>query len=409
MTTPHAPQPFSGRPRTAIYTAAFAADARRAYREMRRRHPSLAEVELAPGTPATLVIGYDTAMRILDEAEHFPADPRRWQDRLPAGSPVVSTLGWRPNALRTEGSDHRRFRAAGSDALGAVDLPALHNVVEEIAVTLVNEFCTVGAAELIGQYVYPLVCTTIEMMLGIDPDIGEQLAAGAALTFDTAADPDVATEIMVTALREQVRRTRADPGDDVTSRLLTHPTGLGDEELIEQIATLYTAAVEPQVHLIVNALLLLVTDEPAGGGLRDGSLSTRDALDRVLFDNPPLANYCARYPRQPTLIDGVWLPADEPVLVSIAACNDDPKVRGGERNGNRSHLAFGAGRHRCPAQSAAYRIAEDAVDQLLDAIPDARLQGCPSELLWRPGPFHRSLMALPVEFQPAPPLNPVRR
>ena len=286
---------------------------------------------------------------------------------------------------------------------------AMHTLVEDIAVTLINDFCTVGEAELIGQYVYPLVCTAIDTMLGIEPDIGEQLATGATESFDNAADPDDATEMMVTALQDHVRRKRADPGDDITSRLLRHPAGLSDEELIEQIATLYTAAVEPQVHLIANALLLLVTDEPFSDGLHDGSVSTRDALDWVLFNNPPLANYCARYPRQPMLLEGVWLPADEPVLVSMAACNDDPKVRGGDRSGNRSHLAFGAGRHRCPAQSAAYRIAQDAVDQLLDAIPDAELQVHPSELHWRPGAFHRSLVALPVVFQPAPPMNVGRR
>ncbi|MEV5648648.1 cytochrome P450 [Nocardia sp. NPDC052254] len=409
MTTPHALQPISGGQRTAIYTEGFAADSQSTYREMRRRHPSFANVELAPDVPATLVIGYETAVQILNDADHFPADPRRWQDTVPGDSPILSTLGWRPNALRNEGADHRRFRSAGTDALGGVDLHAMHALVEEIAITLVNEFCAVGEAELIGQYVYPLVCTAIDTMLGIEPDIGEHLAAGTTQSFDNTVDPEAATETMVAALQDHVRRKRADPGDDVTSRLIGHPAELSDEELIEQIATLYTAAVEPQVHLIANALLLLVTDEPFSGGLRDGSLSTRDALDWVLFNDPPLANACARYPRQPMLMEGVWLPADEPVLVSMAACNDDPKVRGGDRSGNRSHLAFGAGRHRCPAQSAAYRIAQDAVDQLLDAVPDAELQVRASELHWRPGAFHRSLVALPVAFHPAPPLNPVRR
>ncbi|WP_227980662.1 cytochrome P450 [Nocardia spumae] len=409
MTTPHSLQPTSDRQLTSIYTDAFAADSHSAYREMRRRHPCFGDVELAPGVPATLVIGYETAVQILNDPEHFPADPRRWQGKIPPGSPILSVLGWRPNALRSEGAEHARYRTAISDAIGAIDLHAMHAVVEDIAIALINDFCTTGQGELIAQYIYPLVCAAINTMLGIENDIGEQVAAGMAATFGAGGDPEVGNKMLVTALQDHLCRTRAQPGDDVTSRLIAHAAGLTDDELVEQIATLYGAAVEPQVHLIANALLLMVTDERFSGSLHDGSLSTRDALDGVLFNNPPLANYCARYPRQPVLIEGVWLPADEPVLVSMAAANDDPKVRGGDRSGNRSHLAFGAGRHRCPAQSAAYRIAQDAVDQLLDAIPDAELEVPVSELRWRPGPFHRSLVGLPVVFPPSPPLNLVRR
>ncbi len=409
MTTPHALQPTSSGQRTAIHTEGFAADSQGTYRAMRRRHPSFAEVEMAPGAPATLVIGYDTAIQILNDPDHFPSDPRRWQDKMPAGSPILSVLGWAPNALRNEGADHRRFRTATGDALDAVDMRVMHSLVEDIAVSLINEFCVDGEAELIGQYVYPLVCTAINTMLGIEPDIGEQVAAGTAESFDTSGDPEAGNATLEPALQEHLARKRACLGDDITSSLIQHSAGLSDDELVEQIATLYRAAVEPQIHLIANALLLLVTDDPFSGSLHDGSLSTRDALDRVLFNNPPLANYCVRYPRQPMLIEGVWLPADEPVLISMAACNDDPKVRGGDRSGNRSHLAFGAGRHRCPAQSASYRIAQDAVDQLLDAIPDAELSVSSSELYWRAGSFHRSLVALPVAFPSAPPLNPIRR
>jgi cytochrome P450 len=198
---------------------------------------------------------------------------------------------------------------------------------------------------------------------------------------------------------------RAEPGDDVTTRMLQHPAGLSDTEMVHQLGTLYGAGIEPQQNLIVNTLLLILTDERFGGSVLGGSLSTRDALDEVLFTDPPMANFCISFPRQPILIDGVWLPAHQPVVISMAACNNDPEISADQYAGNRSHLAWGAGPHVCPASSMAYLIAQDAIDELLDALPEIGLAVSPSELTWRPGPFHRALTALPVVF-PAAPLLP---
>ncbi|GAB2707713.1 hypothetical protein GCM10027089_33410 [Nocardia thraciensis] len=55
--------------------------------------------------------------------------------------------------------------------------------------------------------------------------------------------------------------------------------------------------------------------------------------------------------------------------------------------------------------SVAYMIAQDAIDQLLDALPDLSLAVDAAELTWRPGPFHRALTGLPVRFPKSPPLH----
>jgi len=136
-----------------------------------------------------------------------------------------------------------------------------------------------------------------------------------------------------------------------------------------------------------------------------GSLSTRDGLDEVLFTDPPLTNYCITFPRQPILIDDVWLPAHQPVVISMAGSNNDPAISTGEYTDNRSHLAWSVGPHACPARSVASLIAQDAIDQLLDALPELHLAVPLDELVWRPGPFNRSLAALPVTFPKSPPLQ----
>ena len=382
----------------------FAADPHRVYRDMRRQFGSLVPIELAPGVPATLVIGYHTALRILNDPDHFPVDPRTWQKTISEDSPVRPMMEWYPAARYNGGAAHARYRQASTASIDGIDLHALHSMVEDIAVPLINTFCADGSADLVTQYAFPLVFEVLNQMIGCPAEIGQRVATGMAARFDTV-DAARGMEMLKAALMELIPLKRAVPGDDITSRLAHHPADLDDEEILAQLMSFYGAGIEAQRNLITNTLLLMLTDDRFGGNILSGSLSTRDALDEVLFDDPPMANFCTSYPRQPIMVDDTWLPAHQPVLISLAGCNDDPAIRGGDRTGNRSHLAWSVGPHACPAKSVAYLVVQDAIDQLLDALPEIQLAGPADELVWRPGPFHRATTALPVTFHKSPPMN----
>ncbi|WP_174187429.1 cytochrome P450 [Nocardia barduliensis] len=400
---PHGSPIDTAGPRIPLYAAEFAADPHSAYRRMRARYGSLAPVELAPGVPATLVIGYHTAVRIVNDPDHFPADPRTWQQSIPADCPVLPMMQWRPNALRNAGAEHARYRQANVAGLEKVDLYRLRDTVAQLAVPLINSFCADGSADVVRQYAFPLAFAVLNALLGCPAEIAQRAATGMAAIFE-GVDAERGNKMLIDSLGELTLLKRAEPGEDIASRMLAHPAGLSDTEMVHQLGTLYGAGIEPQQNLIVNTLLLILTDERFGGSVLGGSLSTRDALDEVLFNDPPMANFCFSFPKQPILIDDVWLPAHQPVVISIAACNTDPAISTDQYAGNRAHLAFGGGPHVCPASSLAYLIAQDAIDQLLDALPELRLAVPAEELTWRPGAFHRALTALPVVFPESPPL-----
>ncbi|WP_416565273.1 cytochrome P450 [Nocardia testacea] len=406
-TAPHAGHgsPFADDgPRIPLYAPEFAEDPHRVFRQMRREHRAMVPVDLAPDVPATLVIDHQSAVRILNDHEHFPADPRAWQQSMPADCPVLPIMEWRPIAARSTGIDQQRYREANVAALADTDLHAIRAAVEEIAVPLISAFCQTGRADLLMQYAFPLAFEVCNTLLGCPPDIGRRVAAGMAAMFE-GVDAEEGNRMIGAALAELVALKRAEPGNDVTSLLLGHPAELDEVEMIHQVTSHYGAGIELQQNLIANTLLLILTDERFGGNVLGGSLSTRDALDEVLFDNPPMANFLITYPRQPILIDDVWLPAHQPVVISIAACNHDPSIRADDHRGNRSHLSWGLGQRNCPAQTLAYLVAQDAIDQLLDALPELEIDLPPGGPTWRPGPFHRSLAALPVKFPPSPPFT----
>ncbi|WP_459547486.1 cytochrome P450 family protein [Nocardia sp. X0981] len=390
-------------PRVPLYLPEFAADPHRVYQEMRRRYGSLAPVELAPGVPATLVLGYSTALRVLNDPDRFPADPRTWQKDIPADCPILPLLEWRPMASRCAGEEFVRYRQAITASIDEVDMYAIHSVVENIAGPLINSFCEDGSADLIQQYVFPLVFQVINYLLGCPPEIGQQVAAGTAALLE-GVDAEAGNRMLGEALTNLVRLKQQEPGSDITSVLLQHPVQLTEEEVSHHVSQVYGTGIEFELNLIVNTLLLILTDERFGGNVLGGNLTSRDALDEVLFNDPPLANLLITYPRMPILLDDVWLPAHQPVVISMAACNNDPAIRSTELTGNRAHLAWGLGPHACPAQSLAYIVAEGAIDQLLDALPEMRADFPDDTPSWRPGPFHRSLSALPVTFPPGAPL-----
>ncbi|MGV9638072.1 cytochrome P450 [Nocardia rhamnosiphila] len=390
-----------------LYEPGFAADPHFAYREMRKRWGTLAPVDLAPGVPATLIIGYDTAIRVLNDPDKFPADPREWQRGIPADHPLIPMLGWRPNPLRSSGTEHGVQREALTKSLEAIDLHGVRAATARAAVPLINAFCGRGEAEVLGEYVTPLVSTVLnDEIMGCPPSIGDQVMAAVAAMFESVDTATVEANLVV-QLGRLLAAKQAVPGRDVTSRLVHNATNLTDEQKFHQAVTMYAAGCEPMRNLMANSVLILLTDPRFQPDSQGFTRPVRDAVDHTLHHDPPMANYCVSYPRAAQLVDGIWLPAHQPVVISMAAATTDPKKTTGHAQARPGwHLAFSSGPHACPmrARDAALLIVEEGITYLLDALPELAL-AIPAEALdYRPGPFQRALAKLPVVFPPSPPL-----
>ncbi|MCW2915907.1 MAG: cytochrome [Actinomycetia bacterium] len=386
--------------RTPLYDAEFAADPAGVYAKL-RAYGTFAPVELSPGVPATLVLGYDAALEVLRDPGTFPKNPQRWEKSLPPDCPVLPIMGYRPSALYTDGSVHARLRGAITDALGRVDTTVLRDYVEQSADTLIDRFAGDGQADLRGQYAKALPLLVFNRLFGCPPDIADRLVSGMIGIFELV-DAEKANAELTRGVMELIALKRARPAADVTSWLLSHPAELTDQEMADQLVLLMGAGTEPEQNLIANTLRLLLSDERFAGDLTGGSLPVEDALDEVLWTDPPMANFGFTYPERDLERDGVLLPADQPVAVSFGAANTDPSKAHGQRAGNRAHLAWSVGPHTCPAKGHARLIASVAIEKLLDRLPDMDLAVAVDELQWRPGPFHRALSALPVRFSPVP-------
>ncbi|MFI6346023.1 cytochrome P450 [Streptomyces sp. NPDC050560] len=387
--------------RCPIYGQDFAADPNGIYDQLRAHGPA-APVEIAPGVDATLVTQHEAALRVMQNPSLFVRDSRRWtalnDGRVPADSPVLGMMAYRPNCLYTDGTEHLRLRKAVTESLDQLNVSRLGRDVERIADYLIDQFSERGSAELMGEYAKLLPLLLFNKLFGCPAGIGDTLTRSISVLFD-GGDVVAAHQDLTDCLMELVTIKRREPGEDITSWLVQHPAGLSDEELKDQLIVLMGAGVEPVRNLIGSATFLLLSEDSR----QRGGLLVEDALNEVLWNVPPVANWATHFPVQDVDLGGVIIEANTPVLISFAAANRDPALTEARQAlGKGAHLSWGAGPHVCPAKSPAQLIAVTAIEKLLNALPDLTL-GAPEETLaWRPGPFHRALAELPVRFSPTP-------
>ncbi|MFD6983449.1 cytochrome P450, partial [Streptomyces sp. NPDC059956] len=94
----------------------------------------------------------------------------------------------------------------------------------------------------------------------------------------------------------------------------------------------------------------------------------------------------------------------ELVLVLLEGANFDPEAFENpdeldlERESSNANLAFGAGRHFCPASALGRAHAEIALEVLVERLPELRLAVPAENLVWRTGFIKRLPERLPVAW-----------
>ncbi|MFI6691902.1 cytochrome P450 [Streptomyces sp. NPDC050433] len=384
------------------------------YEQLRADHGPVAPVTVAPGITAWLVLGHRELLRLTREEQDFSHDPRRWgqlrEGRVPADSPILPMVGWRPALLFADGQQHRRMRAAVSDALGRINGHELRRGVRETAERLIAEFADRKQADLVSDYARKLPLMVITGLLGLDGPTGQELVKAIAGLVVANADSADASKRMGAILLALIEEKRHRPGNDVTSALLHHPARLTDEEVLHNLVVMFVAGNQTTVNWIATTLRILLCDPAFRSSLSGGHLSVDDALDLVLWRFPPTQNFPARYATRDLRFGGQEIRAGDMLILGLAAANADPDILpedGTPVVGNRSHLAFGAGPHTCPAQDPARLITRTAVDTIRHRLPDLELAVPETELAWIKSPWSKGLAALPVRFtEPQLPRGP---
>jgi cytochrome P450 len=388
-----------------LYGPQFEKDPGALYTEIRRQHGPVAPVLLEGDVPAWFVCGYREVHQVTADSQLFARDTRRWNawSQVPKDWPLAAYVVHNPSVMFAEGAEHRRRAGAISDALDAVDQFELSTQCERIADQLVDEFAGSGEADLMAQYAERIPLRAAVAMCGMPTADMPGMVRDLGLSIDSSGQESLdAYGRVQQAMARLVADKRVAPGADVPSRLLQHPSGLTDDEIVLDLLVVMAAAHQPTTYWIGNTIRLLLTDVRFATTLSGGRASVGQALNEVLWQDTPTQNFIGRFATRDTRLGGQRIRTGDLLVLGLAAANNDPHVRkhAGGAVGNRAQMSFGHGEHGCPypAPELAEVIARTSIEVLLDRLPDLMLAVPAEALTWRPSIWMRGLTSLPVRF-----------
>jgi cytochrome P450 len=372
-------------------------------------YPTLARLrESAPvsllsgggGVPIWLVPRYRDVRAALNDPR-LRQDVRRAQE-LANGQVEGLELGADTrNMLSSDPPDHTRLRRLVQGAFTARRVAAMRPLVTRITSSLLHGLS--GPVDLVRDFAFPLPIMVICELLGFPPEDKDAYRSWstALLTHGTEEAFNAALVEMRLYLDDVMARKRVEPRDDMLTDLLRASDAglLDDDELAGMIVLLLIGGHETTVNLVGTATHTLLNNPGQASWLRTHPAAMPMAVEEFLRYESPVRMATLRFTTEPIIVDGVCIPENELVLLSLGAANRDPSRFPDpdrlilDRN-DTGHVAFGHGIHRCLGALLGKLEAEVALSAVLPLLP--RMTPTGEEPEWRNTMMLRGLETLPV-------------
>ena len=356
------------------------------------------------GHEAWLVTDYAHVRHLLDDdrlgrSHREPDSAARTGESALFGGPLGN--------FDTEVVDHARIRKLLQPHFSPKHLRSLAPRVEALTTGLLNELAEQGPpADLHARLALPLPILVICELLGVpysDRDQFRAWAEDAGNVRDRTRSEGGLAELFGYG-RGLVERKRADPGDDVISRLCA-TDGVSDEEAATLSMFLLFAGHETTVVQIGLGALLLLTNRDQWQGLVDNPALIPEAIEELLRAATTGGGVggVPRYARTDFAIDGVTIHTGDLVLLDIGSANHDPLAfthpeRIDIARREAAHLAFGYGARYCIGAPLARIELKAVFAQLIPRFPSMRLTADPATLPTRRDVLAGGLVELPVSW-----------
>lgn len=381
------------------------ADPQAAYAQLRKQWGDVAPVELEPGVPAWLVMGYHEILQVSRNARRqFTRNSDHWRYAEVLKNPhstLAAIMSPLEHAYYADGEKHRRLRAPLDEGLAALDEHKMGRATQAICREVIAKFADRGEADLIAQYAVLVPMLSVASWFGLGIEEGGKLTQAVIWAYSHGENSQKGLEILTDVLTNLMVSRRKEPTDDLATAFVNHHGLQTDEEISNTIMLVFMAGYQASIAWIAQTLRVILTDPRFGNRLRGGRLGLEDALDEVLWRRSPAANLPAGYALTDTEVGGKAIRKGDALILSYAAANVDPRVHGDDpwlETGNRAHLSYGVGPHVCPAQRPGRLIARIAVETVLTQLHSLKLAIPAEEITTIPSMWAVCPASLPVRF-----------
>ena len=307
--------------------------------------------------------------------------------------------------------DHTRLRKLVARAFTPRRLKDLRPRIQQLVDDSLDAVQDRGKMDFLADFAYPLPVHVICDMLGIPVEnrnwffdgsrVSGRLIDPTPMTPEELKEVNEGHAVQVAFFRDLFERRRKEPGEDITSELLSAAEDgekLSEDELIGNIILLFGAGHETTVNMLGNGILHLLSNPEEWEKLKaDPSLVPSAVEEMLRFDSS--VQMTGRVAFEDVEFSGVTIPKGEQVLTLLGAANrdpeqyDDPEGFRVDRQ-NVQPTSFGGGIHHCLGAPLARLEGEIALSTLIKRLPNMRLAN--DELDWRKTFTLRGLSTLPV-------------
>ncbi|MEU1184258.1 cytochrome P450 [Streptomyces sp. NPDC005820] len=364
--------------------------------ELRSESP----VHYDPGTGLWLVSRYDDVRRVLlDPARFRPDNALHAVTPLPVGAlRALARAGFTlPPALANNGGpSHTGLRRLVTRFFNAervaATVPTIERIADELLDAVRSEIDATGGCDLFDSFAQVLPCRVLMELLGIrgvDPATLIRWSDASLELFWGRPTPERQRELAELAgeFHQWLTATVSDgghPPDSLVGALARHrlPDGepLDARTAVAACFFVFIAGQSTTGQLIATVLRRGLTEAGLWRLLPHERGLAEAWTEEVLRREPPVTTW-RRVTARPVELGGVSLPEGAQLLLMLQGSGSDPEVFADparmcpHRPNIRHHLAFGAGRHRCPGASLARTEAAIALRAAAGRLPGVGAAG----------------------------------
>ena len=394
-----------------ISSHAYFSDPFPTLRQMRAAGPFITTKLPLVGT-ICLTTNYEAGEFLLKHSQDFSVDLRRagksglavLRKLMPRNIRLLST-----NMLTMDDPDHRRLRKMVDGAFSRREIEAWRPRIQAVTERQLDQLYASDDRDLVRHVSRDLPLSVICELLGLPDADRPQFKHWMAALSSMTGPRDLlrimgAMAKMSRYLRARFAYHRADPGDDLISKLVMAQAdgeALSDDELLAMCFMLFIAGHETTMNLISGGVLELIRHPDQAQMLRARPELDAPATEEMLRYVSPVQATKPRMPLQDMELMGTKLRRGQPIMVHLAAANSDPaRFAHPERfditREDNRHLGLGGGMHLCLGNWLARAEMQIVTRALLERAPDLALAVPPSQLRWQDRMGHRALDALPL-------------